>query len=78
MQTLKNPLLKTLLPINFAQSPNINRKSQVDATKTFLICEKHCFEKNAFEIGEKDFTQFFCNWLETVYQNKIYLVSKYI
>ena len=74
----KNPLLKTLLPINVAQSPNINRKSQVDATKTFLICEKHCFEKNAFEIGEKDFTQFFCNWLETVYQNKIYLVSKYI
>ena len=74
----KNPLLKTLLPINVAQSPNIRRKSQVDATKTFLICEKHCFEKNAFEIGEKDFTHFFCNWLETVYQNKIYLVSKYI
>ena len=74
----KNPLLKTLLPINIALSPNIKRKSQVDATKTFLICEKHCFEKNAFEIGEKDFTQFFCNWLETVYQNKIYLVSKYI
>ena len=44
----KNPLLKTLLPINVAQSPNINRKSQVDATKTFLICEKHCFEKNVF------------------------------
>ena len=57
----KNPLLKTLLPINVAQSPNIRRKSQVDATKTFLICEKHCFEKNAFEIGEKDFTHFFCN-----------------
>ena len=74
----KNPLLKTVLPINVAQSPNIKRKSQVDATKTFLICEKHCFEKNALEIGEKDFTQFFCNWLETVYQNKIYLVSKYI
>ena len=44
----KNPLLKTVLPINVAQSPNIKRKSQVDATKTFLICEKHCFEKNVF------------------------------
>ena len=78
MQTLKNPLLKTLLPINVAQSPNIKRKSQVDGTKTFLICEKHCFEKNAFKVGEYNFTQFFCNWLETVYQKKIYLVSKYI
>ena len=36
----KNPLLKTLLPINVAQLPNIKRKSQVDATKIFLICEK--------------------------------------
>ena len=52
MQTLKNPLLKTLLPINVAQSPNITRKSQVDAAKTFLISEKHCFEKNAFKVGE--------------------------
>ena len=48
----KNPPLKTLLPINVAQSPNIKRKSQVDATKTFLIGEKHCFEKNAFKVGE--------------------------
>ena len=32
----KNPLHKTLLPINAAQSPNIKRKSQADATKTFL------------------------------------------
>ena len=48
----KNPLLKTLLPINVAQSPNIKRKSQVDATKTFLIWEEHCFEKNAFKVGE--------------------------
>ena len=48
----KNPLLKTLLPINAAQSPNIKRKSQVDATKTFLIWEEHCFEKNAFKVGE--------------------------
>ena len=37
----KNPLLKTLLPINIALSQNIKRKSQVDATKTFLICEKN-------------------------------------
>ena len=44
----KNPLLKTLLPISIALSQNIKRKSQVDATKTFLICEKHCFEKNAY------------------------------
>ena len=36
----KNPLLKTLLPINVAQLPNIKRKSQVDVTKIFLICEK--------------------------------------
>ena len=33
----KNSLFKTLLPINVAQSPNIKRKSQVGATKTFLI-----------------------------------------
>ena len=52
MKTLKNPLLKTVLPINVAQSPNIKGKSQVDATKTFLIGEKHCFEKNAFKVGE--------------------------
>ena len=39
----KNPLLKTILPVNVTQSPNIERKSQVDAMKTFLICEKHCF-----------------------------------
>ena len=52
MQTLTNLLLKTLLPINVAQSQNIKRKLQVDATKTFLICEKHCFEKNAFKVGE--------------------------
>ena len=78
MQTLKNPPLKTPLPINVAQPQNIKRKSHVDATKTSLICEKHCFEKNTFKVGEKDFAQFFCNWLETVYQNKIYLVSKYI
>ena len=52
MKTLKNPLLTTVLPINVAQSPNIKRKSQVDATKTFLIGEKHCFEKNAFKVGE--------------------------
>ena len=32
----KNPLRKILLPINVAQSPNIKRKSQADATKTFL------------------------------------------
>ena len=32
----KNPLLKTLLPINVAQSPNIKRKSQLGTTKTFL------------------------------------------
>ena len=61
MQTLKNPLLKTFLFINIAHSPNIKRKSRVDATKTFLICEKHCFEKKAFKFGEKVFTQFFCN-----------------
>ena len=48
----KNPLHKIFLPINVAQSPNIKRKSQADATKTFLICEKHCFEKNAFKVGE--------------------------
>ena len=48
----KNLLLKALLPINVAQSTNIKRKSQIDATKTFLICEKHCFEKNAFKLGE--------------------------
>ena len=41
-----------LLLVNVAQSPNIKRKSQADATKTFLICEKHCFEKNAFKVGE--------------------------
>ena len=46
----KNPLLKTLLPINIALSQNIKRKSQVDATKTFLICEKQCFEKNALKL----------------------------
>ena len=61
MQTLKNPLLKTFLPINVAWSPNIKRKSRADATKTFLMCEKHCFEKNAFTVGEYGFTQFFCN-----------------
>ena len=38
----KNPILKTLLPINVAQSPNIKSKSLVDATKTFLIYEEHC------------------------------------
>ena len=80
----KNPLLKTLLPINVAQSPNIRRKSQVDATKTFLICEKHCFEKNAFEIGEKDFTQFLmqltrnCISKQNISSTKIYLTPKYI
>ena len=47
----KNPLLKAFLHINVAHSPNIKRKSRVDATKTFLICEKHCFEKNAFKVG---------------------------
>ena len=79
----KNPLLKTLLPINVAQSPNIRRKSQVDATKTFLICEKHCFEKNAFEIGEKDFTQFLmqltrnCISKQNISSIKIYLTPKY-
>ena len=52
MQTLKHPLLKTFLPINVAHSPNIKRKSRVDDTKAFLICEKHCFEKNAFKVGE--------------------------
>ena len=52
MKTLKNLLLKTVLTINVAQSPNIKRKSQVDATKTLLIGEKHCFEKNAFKVGE--------------------------
>ena len=39
-QVLKNPLLKTFLSINIAHSLNIKRKSLVDATKTFLICEK--------------------------------------
>ena len=48
----KNPPLKTLLPINVAQPQNIKRKSHVDATKTSLICEKHCFEKNTFKVGE--------------------------
>ena len=48
----KNSLFKTLLPINVAQSPNIKRKSQVDVTKTFLMCEKNSFEKNAFKVGE--------------------------
>ena len=38
----KNPIFKTLLPINVAQSPNIKSKSLVDATKTFLIYEEHC------------------------------------
>ena len=52
MQTLKNPLRKTLLPINVAKSPNIKRKSQENVTKTFLICEKHSFKKNAFNVGE--------------------------
>ena len=52
MQTLKNPPLKTPLPINVAQPQNIKRKSHVDATKTSLICEKHCFEKNTFKVGE--------------------------
>ena len=61
MQILKNPLLKTWQPINVSFSPNIKRKSQVDATKPFLICENHCFEKNAFKVGEYIFTQFFCN-----------------
>ena len=36
--------------INVAHSPKIKRKSQVDATKTFLISEKHCFEKDAFKV----------------------------
>ena len=48
----KNSLFKTLLPINVAQSPNIKRKSQVDVTKIFLMCEKNSFEKNAFKVGE--------------------------
>ena len=51
MQALKN-LVKTFLPNIVAHSPNIKRKPLVDATKTFLICEKHCFEKNAFKVGE--------------------------
>ena len=48
----KNLLLKPLLLINVAQSTNIKRKSQIDVTKTFLICEKHCIEKNAFKVGD--------------------------
>ena len=45
-------LLKTFLAINVAHSPNIKRKSRVDATKAFLICERHCFKKNAFSVGK--------------------------
>ena len=46
------PLLKTFLAINVAHPPNIKRNSRVDATKTFLICERHCFKKNAFNVGK--------------------------
>ena len=42
------------------------------------MCENHCFEKKAFKVEEKDFTQLFFNGLEFVYQNRIYLVPKYI
>ena len=54
MQTLKNRLPKIFLPINVAHSPNIKKKSRVDITKTFLVCAKHCFEKNVFKVQTRN------------------------
>ena len=54
MQTLKN-LLKTFLPINVGHSPNIKRKSQVNATKTLNTV----LRKTHLNLGNRILQNFF-------------------
>ena len=83
MQILKNPLLKTFLPINVAHSLNIKRKWRVDATKNLSNMWKALFwEKliSSWRIGSYTiFLQLTRNCIskQNVSSTKTYLTPNY-